>query len=107
MTPLHKKVRLDASDPSNYKPISNLNTISKVLEHLLLVRLIPHVLANLCRLQSAYRQYHSAETALLRISNHLFEAPDAKKVTVVVDLDLSAAFDTIYYVLLQRLEHSF
>ena len=59
-------------------------------------------------LQSAYRQYHSTETALLSITNELFEAVDAKKANVLVALDLSAAFDMIdHSVLLRRLEYIF
>ena len=60
------------------------------------------------RFSRSYRQYHSTETALLRITNDLFEAVDAKKANVLVALDLSAAFDTIdHSVLLRRLEHTF
>ena len=71
-------------------------------------RLMPHVSGNFCPLQSAYRKHHSTETALLRITNDLFEAVDAKKANVLVALDLSAAFDTIdHSVLLRRLEHTF
>ena len=43
VTSIVKKSGLDTSNPASYRPISNLNTISKVLERLLLVRLIPHV----------------------------------------------------------------
>ena len=39
ITPLLKKEGLDSSDPSNYRPISNLNTISKIIERLALNRL--------------------------------------------------------------------
>src|SRR6478735_5563041 len=43
VTPLLKKEGLEASDPANYRPISNLNTISKVTERLCLARIVPHV----------------------------------------------------------------
>ena len=105
---LLKKVGLDANDTSNHRPILNLNTISKVLERLLLARLISHVSINLCRLQSADRRYHFTEMALLRIFNDLFEAANGKKVTVLVALDLSAAFDVINHsVLLKWLHDTF
>jgi len=42
--PLLKKARLDSSQPANYRPISNLPTVSKVLERLVLARLRPHLL---------------------------------------------------------------
>ena len=46
-------------------------------------------------MQSAYKSHHSTETALLRVSNDILKAADNKQVTILVLLDLSAAFDTI------------
>ena len=68
--PLLKKAVLDSLQPANYRPISNLSTMSKVLERLVLARLWPHHLlssANLSQFQSAYRKGHSTETALLEV----------------------------------------
>ena len=108
VTQLLKKVGFDTSDPSNHRSISNLSTISKALERLLLTHLIPRISANLCRLHSAYCRYDSTKTTLLRIFNDLFEAADAKEITVLATSDLSAVFDTIdHSVLLQRLHHIF
>ena len=63
----------------------------------MLDRLQPHLLSspNFSRLQSAYRHGHSTETALLHVMNTVYAAADAKKITAVVGLDISAAFDTI------------
>ena len=58
--------------------------------------------------QSAYRKGHSTETALLEILNGVYTAADDKQVTVLISLDLSAAFDTAdHEVLLQRLQSDF
>ena len=46
ITPVLKKSGLDKSLPVNYRPISNLNNISKILEKLFLVRFQPHVTAS-------------------------------------------------------------
>ena len=60
-----------------------------------------------CPLQSAYRRHHSTETALLKISNDIFEAVNSGNTTVLVALDLSAAFDTIdHSVLINRREYT-
>ena len=58
--------------------------------------------------QSAYRQLHSTETALLRVKNDLLRAVDTHGGAILVLLDLSAAFDTIdHQRLLHTLESSF
>ena len=62
MLPLLKKPGLESSSPANYRPISNLTTVSKVLERLVLTRLRPHLLgcANFSQFQSTYRQFTTA-----------------------------------------------
>ena len=110
VTPLIKKAGLDESDPSNYRPISNLNTIGKIIERICLVRLLPHVAStnNFSPLQSAYRKKHSTETALLKVLDDLYRIMDSKHAAVLIGLDLSAAFDTINHgMLLERLRNMF
>ena len=64
--------------------------------------------SSICPLQSAYRQFHSTETVLLKIASDLFEAAESGCVTVRVAVGLSAAFDTIdHQELVLRLEHTF
>ena len=83
--------------PSNYRPISNLSTISKILERVVLKRLSSHVsvLRNFNLFQSAYRSHHSTETALLYITDSLRNSCATGSAAVLVSLDISAAFDTI------------
>ena len=108
--PLLKKPSLPRDDLSSYRPISNLNFISKIIEKIVATRINNHLntFPSLSPLQSAYRKFHSTETALLRITNDILLACDQKKVTALVLLDLSAAFDTIdYTILLSRLSSTF
>jgi hypothetical protein len=91
---------------SSYRPISNLNFISKILERIIYTRLTNHLnsFPSFTPFQSAYRRYHSTETALLRIQNDLLLACNRQQISALVLLDLSAAFDTIdHSILLERL----
>jgi hypothetical protein len=59
-------------------------------------------------LQSAYRQGHSTETALLCTLNDVFHAANDTQFTVVIGLDISAAFDTIDHgILIDRLQEEY
>ena len=55
VTPVIKGQSLDKSVPSNYRPISNLNVITKILERLFLFRFKPHILT-----PSNFNKYQSA-----------------------------------------------
>ena len=110
VTPLLKKQSLPKNELSSYRPISNLNFISKVLERVLYSRLCSHLntFPSLSPFQSAYRKFYSTETALIRIHNDLTLAMDQQRVSALVLLDLSAAFDTIdHNILLSRLNSCF
>ena len=110
ISPLLKKPGLSKSDPSNFRPISNLNTIGKILERLALTRFFPHVSLSpsFSPLQSTYRKFHTTETALLKLTNDILENIDSGKITILTALDMSAAFDTLdHTTLIHRLEHTF
>ena len=97
-------------DLSNYRPISNLCFLSKVLERALQKRLLAHLSSfpSISLFQSAYRKFHSVETTLLKIHNDLLLSLENKKVSALVLLDMSAAFDTVdHSLLLSRLSGYF
>ena len=95
--PLLKKTSLPKNELKNYRPVSNLSFISKILEKIVANRLQAHIKTNhLCNpLQSAYRKHHSTESALLKVHNDIIISMDKGEVTAPTLLDLSAAFDTI------------
>ena len=97
VTPLLKKPSLNPDDPANFRPISNLNNISKILERLFLNRFQTHVCNcdNFSPVQSAYRRNYSTETALLHTLDSVCTSANYGKPTLLVSLDFSAAFDTI------------
>ena len=67
--PLIKRSSLDPSDYKNYRPVSNLGFISKVIERAVADQIKSYLCANNLddELQSAYRKRHSTETALLKV----------------------------------------
>ena len=107
--PLLKKQNLDRNILKNYyRPVSNLTFLGKTIERVVLARLAPfmqeHDLTE--EYQSAYRAFHSTETALLRVPNDVLCAMNQEKIMLLVLLDLSAAFDTVDHdVLFQRLKN--
>ena len=105
--PLLKKNNLDPNDLKNYRPVSNLPFISKLLEKIVLQQLNNHLSNNSIRhpFQSAN---HSTETVLLHNVNDSLLASDSGKVSLLTLLDLSATFDTNDpTILLTRLEYTF
>ena len=88
---------LDHNDLNNYRPVSNLCFIDKILERLVLSQvssyLNSHNLYNNC--QSAYRPGNSTETALLKVANDLFLSINKDNISELALLDFSSAFDTI------------
>ena len=97
VNPILKKTTLSKEDLNSYRPISNVSFISKILEKVVANRLTSHININglTNASQSAYKQFHSTETALLKVHNDINLNIDNGKITALTLLDLSAAFDTI------------
>ena len=59
-------------------------------------------------LQSAYKRFHSTETALVKVFNDIILDVDRNRTVILLLLDLSAAFDTVdHTILIERLANRF
>ena len=107
VTPILKKRCLDHNDLNNYRPVSNLCFIAKILEKHVLSQVFSylnsHNIYNNC--QSAYPG-HSTETALLKVVDDLFLSLNKGYISMLALLDFSSAFDTIYHPVLVRRLHT-
>ena len=105
--PKLKKDNLDSEDYSNFRPISNLKVTTKIIEKAVFCQLSDHLRDNDLEesFQSAYKRFHSTETALLRVQNDVLLEIDNQKCVAMLLLDMSAAFDTVDHdLLLERME---
>jgi hypothetical protein len=102
--PLIKKPNLDAEIPKNYRPVSNLSFTSKLLEKVVASQLNAYLSQNDLQesQQSAYRCAHNTETALVHLFDDVVRSIGTHQAVLFVALDLSAAFDTVDYVLLEE-----
>ena len=82
---------------NNFRPISNTPFLSKLIEKVALSQFIPHLnyTQKFALKNSAYKAGNSTETLLCKINSDIMKNMDSQKITILVLLDLSAAFDSI------------
>ncbi len=96
------------SDLGNFRPISNLPFISKILERVVFTQLHSFLKFNSLydTFQSGFRKLHSTESALLKVTNDIMLATYNGSAVALVLLDLSSAFDMVdHTILISRLEN--
>ena len=95
VTPLIKKANLPSDDLKNYRPVSGLSFIFRLVEHVVAKQLLEYIHVHNLDNQSAYKVGHSTETALLSIKNEVHLSFSRGEPTALVLQDLSGTFDTI------------
>ena len=92
----------DQEIPSNNRPLSLLEVLSKVCERVALDQFSSYITENqrLSPHQNGNRKHHSTETLNIFITDKMLEAMDKKHVTALILLDLSKAFDSINHTIL-------
>ena len=110
LIPLIKELdeMIDKDVLKNYRPVSNLTFLSKLIERVVAVRLESHMnnFGLHSNKQFGYKKNHSTEVLLLKIMNNLLASCDKKVPTVLLLLDLSAAFDTVDQKKLLKILHN-
>ena len=104
--PLYKKENQHILD--NYRPISILPAISKILEKVVFIQVYDYFDKNslFYKNQYGFRQLHSTELAYLEITDKIIEGMDQGKIPLSIFLDLSKAFDTLdHQILLSKLKY--
>ena len=107
LVPLLKSKELNKLSPSSYRPIAILPATSKLIEKAAQEQLMNyfenHGMLN--DSSHAYRKGYSTTTTLLEITEKLYSAIDDNKISSVMTLDQSAAFDCVSFeILLRKLE---
>ena len=108
ITPILTRPSLDPDAAANYRPLSNITFLSKLIEHLVFHQLTAYLLQYhfLPPQKSVYHMHHSNETATLKVASDIFSATDSGYVTILALLDFSAAFTMVNQrILLQRLSY--
>ena len=100
--PIYKKG--DRKDPNNYRPISNLCSVTKIFERLILERIKMIEVKERCDLtgekQHGFKEKRSTETAGLELQSMISGWCDTGEYVTMTSLDLSAAFDVVDHKLL-------
>ena len=105
--PLLKSDTLDKDLLKNYRPVSNITFVGKVLDKVAVRRLLDHLTLNGLHeeYQSAYNMLHSTETAILRVQHEIARELDKNHAMLFIMPDLSSASDTIDHEHLLTLLH--
>ena len=98
VTPVYKKDLLEPAE--NYRPISLLPIVSKVMERCVCNRLYSHVSQAITSLQHGFMRSRSCSSQLLSVLHSIGEALDKNKQTDILYLDFAKAFDTVDHVIL-------
>ena len=94
----------DTENVGNYRPISLLPILSKVLEKIVARQLMYYLESNklLAKSQHGFRKHLSTETALMKVNDYIYDNIDNQRISLMILLDLSKAFDSVSHDILLK-----
>lgn len=97
ITKLINKTFEQATNPENYRPITLLSALNKILETTIRIRLYEHVQTNhvLYKQQHAFKAQSGTTSAACDITNYIHRSVDLRKHTIGIFIDMKKAFDTV------------
>ena len=104
--PIHKGD--ETTEPTNYRPISLLSIFDKLIEKVMLNRLLKFLEKNniLYKYQFGFRKNHATTHALTEVIDYIYRSLDEGNYVFGIYIDLKKAFDTVQHqILLQKLQH--
>ena len=106
VVPVHKEKGVKENEVSSYRPISLLSVTGKIVEKIVQKQMLEYLEESeqINDKNNAYRRHHSTTSAVIAMTEALFEATDHNMIATVMTIDKSCAFDSVEHeILLEKL----
>ena len=109
VVPVHKGKGIKENEVSSYRPISLLSVTGKIVEKIVQKQILEYLEESeqINDKNNAYRRNHSTTSAVIAMTEAIFEATDHNMIATIMTIDESCAFDSVEHeLLLEKLYES-